>query len=189
MNWLVFALLSWLFLGLEHGFRSALQVGSLAIAPSFVMVLIVYVALWARTTSALGCAMALGFILDLLYPVPTSAGETAVVAGPWALGCMLAAYTVINFRAMVFRRNPLTIAFLCILGSAVAHILVITILTLRSRYDVVVIPSASAELWQRLGSALYTGLLGLGVGPLLNMIGPWIGFKKPGGLAAGGRRF
>lgn len=189
MNWAIFSLLSWLFLGLETGFRSALQVGSLAVVPSFVLILVVYVSLWARTTTALAAAMILGCFLDLLNLQATSTGESVVILGPWALGSALASYTVLNFRAMVFRRNPLTMAFLCTLGAAVAHVLVIALLTLRSKYDVVLIPSASADLWQRLGSALYTGMLGLIVGPALNFIGPWLGFKKQTSGGAGGFRY
>lgn len=186
MNWAIFALLSWLFLGLEQGLRPALQVGSLAVAPSFVLVLIVFVSLWARTGTALAAAMVLGFFLDLLNLQPTTVGESAVVVGPWALGCVLAAYTTLNFRAMVFKRNPLTMGFLCTLGAAVANVLVLAILALRSRYDVVLLQSASGDLVQRLFSSLYTGVLGLVLAPALAWLSPWLGFKKQ---SAGGFRY
>lgn len=186
MNWLLFALLAWVTLGLEAGFRPALQLGSLAVAPSFVMVLVVFIALWARTSTALGAAMLMGFCLDLLFVQATGGGETVPVVGPWALGCMLASYTVVNFRNMVFRTSPLTLAFLCTLGAAIANILVLAILTIRAKYDMIVVPSPAGELWQRLGAALYTGLLGLVLAPALNWIGPWLGFKKQ---SSGGFRY
>jgi hypothetical protein len=178
MNWAILALLCWLFLGLEAGFRDALQVGALGVAPSFVLILVVFISLWAKPAQALGIALAMGFFMDLLRLVPTSAGENAAIVGPWTLGCLVAAYTVLNFRAMVFRRNPLTMAFLCTLGSTVASVMVVAVLTLRSFYDVVQISSASRELWLNLGCALYTGVVGLVVGPALNSIGPWLGFRK-----------
>lgn len=186
MNWLLFAILAWLMLGFESGFRAALQIGSLAIAPSFVLVLVVFIALWARTSAVLGAALVMGFFLDLLYVQQTTGGESVAVVGPWALGCMLASYTVLNFRNMVFRTSPLTMAFLCTLGAAIANILVLAILTIRARYDVLVMPSPASELWQRLGAAVYTGVLGLVMAPALNWIAPWLGLKKQ---SAGGFRY
>ncbi|MDX2116121.1 MAG: hypothetical protein SFZ24_10965 [Planctomycetota bacterium] len=178
MNWLIFALLAWLMAGMELGLRDALQIGNLALAPSFVMILLVFVALWARPQTALGVGLSLGALLDLLYVLPTQTGETAVLMGPWALGCTLAAYTVLNFRALMFRKNPLTMAFLCAVATAIANVIVLAILALRAFYDPILLPSATSELWQRLGTAVYTGVVALAVGPALQTLAPWLGFRR-----------
>src|SRR5262249_22177946 len=107
MNWIVFGVVAWLMLGLEAGFRDALQIGRWSLAPWSVLILLVFVSLWARTIHALWAAILLGAALDLLNLVPTPSGETVAVLGPWALGCMVASYTVVTIRVMMFRRNPL----------------------------------------------------------------------------------
>lgn len=179
MNWIVFAVVAWLMLGLESGFRQALQIGQLNVAPSFVLILLVFVSLWARPLHALWAAVFLGASLDMLNIVPTASGETVAILGPWALGCLLACYTVLNFRVMMFRRNPLTIAFLCAVGGGIASVVVLAVLAVRAIYDDIIIVSASSALWQLLASAAYTGMLALAVGPVLQYIGPWMGFRRP----------
>lgn len=190
MNWIVFALIAWIMLGFEEGFRAALQLGSLAVTPSFVLVLIVFVSLWARPMAALAVGLILGVMMDLVYLVPTSggSGETVAVVGPWALGGLLAAYTVLNFRGMVFRHSPLTMGFLCAVSSALAQVLVLAILTVRSHYDIIDLGGASNQLWQRLGSAAATGILALVMAPLLNAAGPLLGFRAQRNMAPSGRR-
>lgn len=187
MNWIVFAIVAWIFLGFESGFRETLQVGQTNIAPSFVLVLLVFVSLWARPLHAMWAAFLLGASLDMLNQVPTRGGETISILGPWALGCMLASYTVLNFRVMMFRRNPLTIAFLCAIGGGIAGVVALAFVALRGYYDDLVTVPASSSLFQHAASSVYTGALALLLGPVLNWIGPWMGFRRPASLA-GGRR-
>ncbi|MBL8746893.1 MAG: hypothetical protein JNK58_11120 [Phycisphaerae bacterium] len=187
MNWIIFGVVAWIFLGFESGFREALQVGQTNIAPSFVLILLVFVSLWAKPLHALWAAFFLGCSLDMLNQVPTRGGETVSLLGPWALGCMLAAYTVLNFRVMMFRRNPLTIAFLCAVGGGIASVVALAFVSLRGYYDDVVTLPASSNLFQHGASAIYTGILALLIGPALHWIGPWMGFRRPASLA-GGRR-
>jgi cell shape-determining protein MreD len=186
MNWIVFGIVAWVFLGMESGLREALQVGQLNIAPSFVLILIVFVSLWAKPIHALWAAVLLGCALDMLNLLPTESGETIAMLGPWALGCMVASYTVLNFRVMMFRRNPLTIAFLCAVSGAIASVVALAILSIRAFYDDELILTASSELGQRTASALYTGALAIIIGPVLHWIGPWMGFRRP--ISMGGRR-
>lgn len=179
MNWIVFAVAAWLALGFEVGFRQALQIGHLNVAPSFVMILLAFVSLWARPVHAAWTAVLLGAALDLISMVPASSGDAAVVVGPWAIGCLLASYTALNFRAMMFRKHPLALAFVAGVGTALANLLVLSLLVLRAKYDVISIPFASVDLWQRLGTAAYTALAALVLAPLLNALGPWLGFRQP----------
>lgn len=188
MNWVVFAIVSWILLGCEIGLRDALQLGSSSIAPSFLIPLIVYIALWARTNTALTAALALGITLDLLNTWPTESNEDLVIVGPWAFGCMLAAYTALNFRTMMLRKSPVTAAILCVICAGVAQVVSLAIITFRSSYDEIVLPSAAAELWPRLASALYTGALALVITPALQFISPWFGLRRTAG-PAGGLRF
>lgn len=188
MNWIVFAIVAWICFGCQLGLRDALQLGSSTIAPSFVIPLLVFVALWARQGAALVAALVIGVMLDLINTWPTERGHDIVVMGPWAFGCMLAAYTTLNLRTMMFRKSIITIAILSVLGAAIAQIFGLALLTVRSSYDDIVLPSAAAELWPRLASAIYTGATALLIAPILQFIAPWLGMRRTTG-PAGALRF
>lgn len=187
MNWIVFGVVAWIFLGFESGFREALQVGHTNIAPSFVLILLVFVSLWAKPIHALWAAFILGASLDMLNQIPTRGGETISILGPWTLGCMSASYTVLNFRVMMFRRNPLTIAFLCAVGGGIASIVALAFISLRAFYDDIIPVPATTNLFQHAASAFYTGALALLIGPALQWIGPWMGFRRPASFNSGRR--
>jgi len=188
MNWVVFAVISWVLLGCEVGLRDALELGDTAIAPSFVMTLVVYISLWARTGPALLAAMVIGVALDLIDVWPSAGGDAVVILGPWTFGCALAAYTGINFRTMMFRRSSITVAMLSVLATGVAGVFGLALVMVRASYDDILLPSAAGELWVRLASSLYTGALALLVAPALQFVGPWLGMRRPMG-PAGALRF
>ncbi len=188
MNWVVFAIIAWALFGFQVGLRDALQLGASSIAPSFVIPLVIFVALWARLGAAMVAALIIGLTLDLIYTWPTDRGEELVIIGPWSFGCMLAAYTVLNLRTMMFRRSIVTVAILSVIGAAIAQIFGLALVTVRSTYDDILLPSAAAELWPRLASSIYTGALALVIAPALHFISPWLGMKRTSG-PAGGLRF
>lgn len=187
MNWLVFLIVAWAVLGMEVGLRDAFQVGTSAIAPSFLMVLLVFVALWARPATLLAASAAIGVLMDLVHQIPTRDGETVVVVGPWALGCMVAGYTVLNFRGMMFRRNPITAGILAVIAGAVAAAVVVALLRIRGSYDRIEFGGAASELWPRLASALYTGVVAVPMTWLLQRAGGLMGFRRPMEAASGRR--
>lgn len=187
MNWLVFLIAVWITLGMEVGLRDAFQVGASSIAPSFLMVLLVFVSLWARPATLLGASAAIGVLMDLVHQLPTRDGETVVIVGPWALGCMAAGYTVLNFRGMMFRRNPITAGILAAIAGAVAASVVVALLRIRSSYGLIEFGGAAAELWPRLASALYTGIVAVPMTWVLHRAGGLMGFRRPMEAAAGRR--
>jgi hypothetical protein len=188
VNWVVFAIASWVLFGCEVGLRDVLQLGDSSIAPSFVIPLLVFVALWARAGSALTVALLIGLTLDLIHTWPTERGQDIVIVGPWSFGCMLAAYTTLNLRTMMFRKSIITVAILSVIGAAIAQIFGLALLTVRSTYDDILLPSAAAELWPRLASSIYTGATALLVAPVLQFIAPWLGMRRATG-PAGALRF
>ncbi len=179
MNRVVFALVAWIFIGLEGGLRDALQVGQLNIAPSFVLVLATMVALWASPSAAMGAAVVLGLALDMLYQVPHAHGTgDVVVLGPHALGFMLGAFLVLNLRAIAFRKNTLTLAVLCVLSGVCGALVVTAALSLRALYDPIEIGRPIAELGQRFASACATFVLALPVGFVLTRARRVFGFAS-----------
>jgi len=177
MRWTVFAIAAWITLGLEWGLRDALQLGEVNIAPSFALILIVFVSLWARHAAALGACLIVGLVVDLLFQMRTEDGFPVVVVGPHALGFMLAGYTVLTLRALMFKRNIVSLAFLVVLTGVLAQILATFLLAVRASYDVVLFPDPLAEMGQRIASALYSGVVAIVFGGALNMIRPVFGFE------------
>ncbi len=184
MNWLAFAILAWLAIGLETGLKDvlALRPGAYAIAPSFIVPLAVVIALGAPAQAPMGACLILGLLLDLTAPIPTAAGPAGgllTVAGPHALGLVLAGQLVLALRGLMIRRNPLAMAFLCIAAAAAMHITVTAIFTFRGvsagsgpggGWD------AAGQLLSRLGAALYTGASGLVLAFILLPLAPIMGF-------------
>lgn len=170
MNWLVFAAATWVMFGLEIGLRDALQIGDLNISPHFAVILLVFVAMWASSGAALASGVMIGIGLDLFYQLKLDDGSDVVVIGPHALGCMLAAYAVVNLRALMFRKNVLSIAFLSLVAAALMQIVATALLTARASYDPLVFGPAFGELGQRLGSAVYTAIVAFPLGFVLNLL-------------------
>jgi hypothetical protein len=181
MNRLAFALLAWILLGLELGLKSALELGATGIAPSFIVPMGMFIAMAATPTRSVWSCLILGLVLDLTSSLPGAAGSPVIV-GPWALGMVLAAQLVLAIRPMMIKRNPLTVAFLSVVGAGVAQIVVVAILTGRGIVYGDLAWSAGPELVRRLGSALYTGLAGyvmaLGLIPLAPVLGLQLGHQR-----------
>lgn len=186
MNWLAFAIAAWIFLGAEIGLRDALVLGSSGVAPSFVVVLLVFVALSTNTTTAMGAALVLGSLLDLTNVVVLEGVPgTATVLGPYAIGAMAGAYLVVLKRAMMIRHNPLTMAVLAFMAALMMHVVVVGFFTLRSYYEPIGF-APGRELWTRFLCAIVTGVGALVLGPVLRLFSPLFAF--PPGLT-GRRRF
>ena len=168
MNRVVFALVAWVFVGLEWGLRDALQIGRDNIAPSFVLVLAALVALWASPGAAVGGAVVLGLCLDMLHQVPVDGGlKDVVVLGPNALGLALGAVVVLNVRALMFRKNTVTLAVMVLVAGVFAAAVTTALLTARAMYDPILIGRPAAELWNRSVSAGASMVLALPVGFIL----------------------
>lgn len=176
MNRVVFALTAWVFLGLEWGLRDVMQVGRMDVAPSFVLILATMIALWAAPGAAIAGAMMLGAGLDLLYQVPHQNQGDVVVLGPHALGLALGVVTVLNLRALAFRKNTVTLAVLTVIAGVMAAVGTTALLSIRAMYDPIQIGRPVAELGQRMGTALASGVLALPVGFLLTRARGVFGF-------------
>jgi rod shape-determining protein MreD len=165
MNVLAVLVAGYVCFSLELGLRKAIAVGSAGIAPSFVFILCVLIALSAPSSVAMWTCMILGLLTDLTWPHEISGGvSTRVIVGPYAIAYLVACQFVLSIRGNMFRRNPLTLGFLCCFGMAIAQIVVVALYTFRSRYTPEIAWDPTSQLLARLGVALYTGLVGIVVG-------------------------
>jgi hypothetical protein len=154
--------------------------------PSLVGVLMAWVALHASREAALGAALLVGFYADAQPPAVWGDGS-GVVLGPHMLAWVVAVLAVVEVRDVLFRRNAATVAvsaFALALGQSLVFLVIAGV---RRLY------ADPAPLWGG-GSgalafghdaldALYTGVVALPVGWLLQRTMDWWGF------AQGGARF
>ena len=160
MNALAVGLIAYVLLGLDLALRPALALGQAGASPQLLLPLMVFVALWATPRAALWTALTLGAAADLTTRWPLTGGfETVCLLGPSALGYTAGAYLVLTARAMILRRNPLSLGALSVAAAALAAVVVVALLTLRHAFfDPALVWSGRQELLTRLLSALYTGV-------------------------------
>jgi hypothetical protein len=180
MNWVVFIVLAWAFLGLEQGLRDGLALGSLGAAPSFVFALFTFVAMSAPRVTVFWCAAAIGVAMDLLFQVPLREGAgTVTIVGPHAIGYGLAGQLILSMRGVMMRRNPLTLGFLAFIGSLLAFLVIDGILTLRHAVGAPIAWEARRQLVASIGSSVYTGLVAVLLAIVLFPIAGVLGLPDP----------
>ncbi len=176
MNVFLFAMLAWVALGLEIALPPVLDAGAAGVQPSFLVPLLVFVALHTEPRPALWAGLVLGLLVDLVHPLALVDGGGVTIPGPHALGFMLAARLTLSIRGVVIRRNPVTLVILSVLAAAVAETVVVACMTLRSAFDGAVVWGGFGELFPGLLSALYTGLAALVLSFPLFALTPFFGF-------------
>lgn len=174
MNIFAFAIAAWICFGLEIGLRDYLSLHSAA--PSFIVILLVYVAMHAPQRAVLWSALVLGAIVDLTGSITVTPRGTAVLLGPNALGFLLGAQIVLSLRGMIVSRNPLSLGVLSLLVGAVTQIVFVAFFTVHKVYHDPIVWDASDRLLQGLLAAVYTGLVAVLLSLLLIPITPLFGF-------------
>lgn len=177
MSWVVFSLVAWVMLGLEQGLRGSLELGRTGIAPSFVAVYAVFIACSAPGRAAQWGCLVLGLLVDLSSPWPRTDMGAFTVAGPNAMGALLMCQLVLALRGLMFRRNPLTIAFLACVGFATWQAVVTAVFTIRSFAGDPIVWSPARQLGTRLAASLYTGVLGIPLALALLLLVPLFAFQ------------
>ncbi|GAB4384170.1 MAG: hypothetical protein Kow0022_05930 [Phycisphaerales bacterium] len=176
MNWFAFALAAWICFGLEIGLRDYLSLQSSAVAPSFVIAFLAYIAMHASQRAVLWAAIILGVIVDLTGSIALSTSGDAVLLGPHALGFLLGAQIVLSLRAMIVSRNPLSLGVLSLAVAAVAQIVVVAVLTVHKLVGDPLVWDPSDRLVEGLVSAVYTGIVATLLALLLIPLSPLFGF-------------
>lgn len=170
MRWTIFVIFAFAALVLELGLRNLLKLELAGNAsPSFVLILAVFVAMWAPPRVALWSGLILGLLLDLNNPFVENGSEYALI-GPAALGYVLGAYAVVQLRGLVYRDSPFALAALVFVGGIFVHLLIVAVLTLRG-LPILAYPipdwHAAPQLYQRFWELLYTAIVAVPLGFIL----------------------
>ncbi|MEX2671184.1 MAG: hypothetical protein WD294_03625 [Phycisphaeraceae bacterium] len=165
MNWLIFIIAAYVLLALESGLRMLLQVGG--VAPSFVLVLALYVGLMAPSAVVPWAFLILGLLVDL-QPGPVRDGT---LIGPMALGYLAGSYVVLQLRTLVFRESVLALAVLVLVVGIFIQLVYVALLTMRGMGMLTAEPimgwSAPDQLAQRFMMLLYSAVVAVPLGFVL----------------------
>lgn len=171
MRWPVFAIAAFIVIALQLSLRDVLMtlrsVGS--ISPDLVACLATFIAMFAARTSALWACWILGLLMDLAPPAGKMSWH---LVGPHALGYVFGGYLVLQLRTMVFRRRAISTGFLTFLFLLASGIVATVLLTIRHWYLPEETPlhgSPLGELWLRCKIAVYSGLVAIPFGWLLQI--------------------
>ncbi|MAE63271.1 MAG: hypothetical protein CMJ18_03280 [Phycisphaeraceae bacterium] len=173
MRWFVFAIAAFIMLSLDQGLRVLLRIpGSDGVAPSFMLVLAVFVMISAPRRTAFWAALTCGLLVDL--SLPRSAGQATDFAliGPMALGYLAGAAVTVELRGLIFRDSPVAFGALVLIAGTFVHLVAVALLTLRGLpypafIDAINGWSAADELVRRFFELLYSAVLAVPLGLLL----------------------
>lgn len=181
MNWLVFALVAYLMLALEVGLRTLLALpGPDGVAPSFVLVLAIYIGLMAPGSAVPWAMLVLGLLTDLK---PGTAPQITIL-GPAALGYLVGAAVVLHLRTLVFRESVITITALVFVTGVLIQLVIVGLYTARGLGWLTGQPlegwNVADQLVHRFLMLLYTTLLAVPIGSLLLSTTPIWSFAARG---------
>jgi hypothetical protein len=187
---------AYILLGLEQGMGVALaQPGLNNTSPGLLLILMVFIGLWAPSTMVVWCAMFLGLLYDLSHPVLTADAQRltdAAIIGPGAIAFILAGVAMLRMRGLVYRGSLLSIAIFTFITGLIVHLAIVLIFSVRG-WSFLFLPgehlsnwSWSGQLVSRFFNLLYTSLLALPIGWCLLRASSMFGFEPTKGAA--GRR-
>ena len=176
MNWLAFAITTYVLLAVQTAFSGAVAVGGAS--PNLLLVLAVFVGTSARANVVLWSLLVLGVLLDLQPGPLTGAG---VLVGPHALGLLVAALALLQLRNLLFRDSVFTLVLLTLVAGGFAALVEVAVYGLRGLWFLANEPTpwrATEHLGRRLLDVIYSAAVAVPLGLVLNRTRPWWGFTK-----------
>ncbi|QDU33221.1 hypothetical protein KS4_12660 [Poriferisphaera corsica] len=180
MNWVVFAIFAYIFLALQKGFGSLISLPEAfgGMAPSLLLIFGVYICLSARAYLALWAMLALGILTDLI----TTTNPSATIIGPASLGYLLAGFTIIQMRGLVFKESVFTLAILTFSAGVFAGLTTICFFKMRSfswlTNDPIEGWDSATQMYRYFMMVLYTTVLSFPIGALLYRLSPLFRFHE-----------
>lgn len=181
MSWTIFGIASYVLLAIQVGLAPliTLNSGYGTITPQFLLMLGVFIGMFAPTEVVLLAWAMLGAMEDLRtsYVLDGTGMEPLMLVGPYVLGYIFAGYMTVQLRGLVFRQHPLAFGIAVFISGVLAHLVIITILMVRNAYDGFLEFSAIDELLRRMILLAYTaGVAVLLTKPFMTLT-PWFNFQ------------
>jgi len=180
VRWGVFLIFAILAVAVDTSITGALSIRG--VVPSVSPLLAAFIALSAPPLTAMWACLLIGLLLDFTNPGMIGSDQVFHLIGPYALGYLFAANLVLPLRAMVFRRNPMTLGVFAGTFVVAAGLVYTMIWSIRGLYDPAPIVfggrTALHELLNTLLRAVYTGALGVPLGWILARTAPLWGFTS-----------
>ncbi|MEM6332556.1 MAG: rod shape-determining protein MreD [Planctomycetota bacterium] len=177
MNWAVFGLALYLALAIERGLAGLLAIPDSVsgVSPSFVLILVTWVALQASSSTSLWAGLIAGLAVDLV-----AGADSGGLVGAHALGYALVAFAVLQMRGMVYRQSGLTLGVMTFLGGLFGHLAIVLVLSLRG---MPLLPAEALAGWdttdqlaRRFAELIYTGVVASILPLVLSRTLVWWGF-------------
>jgi hypothetical protein len=176
MRWSVFILTAYVALLLQAGLGNLLVYGETDVTPSFLLIVGVFVGMWAPPQTVAWAMLSLGLITDLTRGYPIGSSQMVYLIGPASLGYLLGAMAICQLRSMVFRDSALALAVMVLLVGILVHLGTIATLTVRGwpwlPGEPIVDFSATRALVEAFKALLYTTAVALPVGFVLQRSSP-----------------
>jgi len=168
MNWLIFVLVTYVFLLMQTGLKSLLGMpDAQGVSPDFLLILAVYVGLLAPAKTVAWSMLLIGILANLL-PGPIAQGP---IPGPEALGYLAGAFAVLQLRTLVFRESVITLAIMVFVVGIFIQLVTVALYTTRGLPfllgDPVPAWNASKELVERFLMLLYSAAAAVPLGIVL----------------------
>jgi len=183
MRWIVFFIMLLLTVTLEMSVKSVLSINAFnRLAPSFVIVMLVFIALQAPRFNVLWAALMMGVLLDLTTPLQAPGGEPVFLIGPHALGFVVAAFAIVQMRSVVFRQRLITMIVFTFVAFLAVSVIRIMLLGVRGWFGEELVwanGSAVRELLHAILVALYSCVIALPFGWVLLKLAPIWSFHSP----------
>lgn len=115
---------------LQLGLRPLLAIGG--ISPSFLLVLLVFVAMSTRRITVAWASICLGLLVDLTYPISmTDHVADMAIVGPASLGYLVGGLIVTRLRGIVFKDSPIAMPTMAIAAGFFVHLTIVAMLVIR----------------------------------------------------------
>ena len=182
MRWSVFLIFAYLCLALEVGLDTLLHYNG--VAPSFVLILAVFVGLAAPQMTVIWCMLVLGLLTDLTRSHATAQQQVLWLVGPATLGYLCAGFVMLQLRSLVLRDSLISLAVMVFVAGLFARLVTVAVLTLRglSWFAADPVVNGSADLLVKsFGELVYSAIVALPVGMALMRSRPLWGFASSKG--------
>ena len=193
MRWSVFAVAAYLALGAQFGLFRLFETDHGYIEPRLVLLLAVYVGLWAPPQLALIGWAVLGLGLDLIttWPAHSNTGEGPVqfsLIGPYTLGYLSGGFVLLSCRGVLMSRHPLAMGSMVLVCGLAVQLVVVGLMSARMWYDQPMpVFSPTSQLLIRSAAVMTTAVVAVPLAIPMNMLAPMFGFDAARGRRSAGR--